>query len=256
MAMAWILGEDLGKVAEAIQIVGVARGVIDRVGGNPRLEATLEDYLGVLHLGRSEPVIARHHLERALDMRARLNGKDAQYASVLQHVAILEGHTDREKALALHHEARTILERELGLGNPETLAVYGGEGATLYELGRYREAADLLERGLATVEKSVGMDSDLAASFLTNLGLARWKLDRLPEARTTLERALAIATKRGPETPRVATLHFNLALVLWDLKQPALSRTHAVASAELYRKIGDTDGAKQAMEIVAVIDEK
>lgn len=211
----------------------------------------------MLHTDRGELVRARHHLGRALDMRARLYGNTGvEYAAVLQHVAYLEQLAgNRDKALAMHHEARTLMETNLGLAHPETLAVLSGEGAMLFHAERYPEAAALLERGLAAVETSIGMDSDLGANVLVNLGLARWKLGKLADARTTFERALAIAVKRGPETPRVATLHFNLALVLYDLALPVLARAHAVDAAALYQRLGDAASEKQAREIIAVIDE-
>src|SRR5262249_42099264 len=64
MTLAWIAAEDRDRYGDALRLAGVAGGVVERLGGNPRLEATLEDHLGVLHLDRHELDLARRHLER------------------------------------------------------------------------------------------------------------------------------------------------------------------------------------------------
>ena len=256
MALAWTLGQDFGRTADAIKLTGVARGVIERGGGNPRLEATLEDFLGVLYLDSDSLVVARHHLERGLVLRERLYGPtDTEYAASLQHLALLEQASgQREKALDMHHRARVISEAALGGGHPEVLAMLGGEGATLYELERYQEANDLLEAGLVTVEKSVGLESELATSFLMNLGLARWKLGKLDGAKTALSQALAILERHAPEAPRAASLHYNLSLVLFDLKDLGAAKAHALQAAKAYEALGQAEEGKAAREIAAEVD--
>lgn len=258
MTLAWIAGEDFGRYGDALRLAGVARGVLERMGGNPRLEASLEDHLGVLHLDRGSLVVARHHLERGLALRERNFGaEDSETAASLQHVAILEQASGNlDKALAMHRRARSITERELGPRHIDSLAMLGAEGATLYELGKYADANALLERGLVTVEEVTGAHSEMTSSFLLNLGLARWKLERFAEAKATFERARAIIEKSTPSAPRAASLYFNLTLLSLDTGAHDDASAYAARAAAVYERLHGPDHADvaQALEMQALAD--
>ncbi|HEX3763909.1 MAG TPA: serine/threonine-protein kinase [Kofleriaceae bacterium] len=239
MALAWMTAEDRDRYADALRLAGVAGGVLQRLGGDPRREATLEDYIGVLHLDRNELADARLHLERGLALREKLLGPASdESARSLQHLAILEESAGNlPRSLELHHRARTIAEAELGPRHFDVLAMLSAEGAGLYKLQRYPEAVDLLARGLATAEQVAGPSSDLAASFLTNLGLAQQELKHYPEARAAFERSYAIHAQHGSDSLGAGTLDLDLALLLVDAGETGPARSHAEHAVAIFEKV-------------------
>src|SRR5439155_934036 len=134
MTLAWITAEDRDRYADALRLAGIAGGVLQRLGGDPRLEGILEDHIGVFHHGRNELADARRHLERALALREKLFGPASDdYARTLQHLAYVEDSAGNlARALELDHRARTIAEAELGPRHPDVLAMLSAEGAMLY----------------------------------------------------------------------------------------------------------------------------
>jgi tetratricopeptide (TPR) repeat protein len=257
MTLAWIAAEDRDRYADALRLAGVAGGVLQRLGGDPRLEATLEDHVGVLHLDRNELADARRHLERGLALREKLLGPASDdYARSLQHLAFLEEAAGNlARALELHHRARTIAEAELGPRHPDVLAMLSAEGAALYKLRRYTEAVDLLGRGLATAEQVAGPSSDLAASFLTNLGLAQQELKHHAEARTAFERSYAIHAQHGSDSLGAATLDLNLALLLLetgDTGETGTARSRAEHAVAIFDKVLGPTNPDLAMALEAL----
>src|SRR6185295_8450285 len=107
MALAWITAEDRARYADAFRFASLAGAVLERIGGNLRLEASIEDLVGVLHLDRHELAPARRHLERGLALREKVFGRtDSEYAASLQHVATLEESAGNlGKALELNRQA-------------------------------------------------------------------------------------------------------------------------------------------------------
>src|SRR5262249_31313589 len=167
MTLAWIAAEDRDRYTDALRLAGVAGGVLERLGGNPRLEASLEDHLRVLHLDRHELHLARRHLQRRLALRAKRYGpRHAHHTASPQHIAMLDEFSgDIAKAIEVYHRARTIAEAELGPQHPEVLAMVSSEGSALYKSERFTDAIALLSPQLARAEQVAGPSSELAASF-------------------------------------------------------------------------------------------
>ncbi|HSS01300.1 MAG TPA: serine/threonine-protein kinase, partial [Kofleriaceae bacterium] len=255
MALAWIAAEDRDRYADALRLAGVAGGVVRRLGGNPRLEATLEDYLGVLRLDRNELDVARQHLERGLALREKLYGPTHdETARSLQHVAFLEESAGNlAKALDLHHRARTIAEAELGPHHPDVLAMLSSEGAALFKLERHAEAAALLTDGLARAERATGPTSELTASFLTNLGLAQGQVKHHADARAAFERSFAIHVHNdGPDSLDAGTLHIDLAFLLIDTSSFNDARAHAERAVAIFDRILGANHPDLAMALEAL----
>jgi tetratricopeptide (TPR) repeat protein/tRNA A-37 threonylcarbamoyl transferase component Bud32 len=239
MTLAWIAAEDRDRYADALRLAGVAGGVLQRLGGDPRLEATLEDHVGILHFDRNELADARRHLERGLALREKLLGPASDdVARSLQHLGFLEDAAGNlTRSLELHHRARTIAEAELGPRHIDVLAMLSAEGAGLYKLKRYTEAVDLLGRGLSIAEQAVGPSSDHAASFLTNLGLAQQELKHHAEARAAFERSYAIHAQHGSDSLGAGTLDIDLALLLLETGEIAPARSHAEHAVAIFAKV-------------------
>jgi eukaryotic-like serine/threonine-protein kinase len=255
MTLAWIAGEDRDRFGDALRLAGVAGGVLARLGGNPRLEATLEDHLGSIQIGRHEYAEARRHLERGLALREKLYGRaDDEYARSLQHLAILEDSEGQyPRSFELSHQARVIAEAALGPRHPDVLIMVSSEGAALFSLGRYPEAVELLTRGLGSAEQATGPSSELVASFLTNLGLAQHHLKHYAEARAAFDRAFAIhAQHGGGDSLDAAGVDINLAELLVDTGEIAQARAHAERAVAIFGKVMTASNPDLAMALEAL----
>jgi predicted Ser/Thr protein kinase len=220
--LVWLIGEEAARPAEAHRFARVAQGAIDRLAGVPRLQAVLEDRVGVLLFDEGKYGAAAPHLERGLALREQVFGPTStQAAASLQHVALLRSAEGKDAAaLELHRRARDNAERALGPSHPEVLMYTNGEAAALFELGKTDEALALLERTLAAIQRNDPDNERDAADLMTNIAIARHKRGELAVARDGLERALAMHEKTtGRDSVLVAAVLFSLAPVLADLGQ-------------------------------------
>ena len=230
----WLIGDEASRPAEAQRFARIAQGAIDRLAGAPRLQAVLEDRVGVLLYNEGKYGEAAPHLERGLALRAQVFGATStQAAASQQHVALLRSAEGKPaQALALHRQARENAERALGPAHPDVLGYTNGEAAALFAIGRRDEALALLERTLAAVQRNDPDDDRDAADLLTNIAIARRQRGELAIARAELERALAMHERTaGPDSPLVAAVLANLGAVLADLGQ------HDEAQARLARAL-------------------
>ena len=101
----------------------------------------------------------------------------------------------------------------------EHISILKNNLALVYkDLGRYEEAAGLLEAALASDQKNFGPDHPEVAIKSSNLATVYKDLGRYEEAAGLLEAALASDQKNfGPDHPTVAIRSSNLALVYRDL---------------------------------------
>ena len=93
-------------------------------------------------------------------------------------------------------------------------------GLVLWNLQKFSDAHEVLERALAMDETTYGPSHPTVARDLNNLGLILRDLGEVAGARTTLEQALAIdEAAYGPNHPTVARDLENLGVVLQDLEE-------------------------------------
>jgi tetratricopeptide (TPR) repeat protein/predicted Ser/Thr protein kinase len=239
--LVWIVGEEQARYTDAMRLAAVARGALERMGGNRRLESVLEDHLGVLHFNKGDHAAARPRLERSLALREALYGPDdLELSATLQHLALLEQAEDRmDRALELHRRARRIAEKAQGPEHLEVIMFLGGEAAVLYEIGRLEEAYALFQRGLEVLARRGRSDSAVAGSFLTNIGLIHARQGRVDEARRSQERALAIYEKVfGPDNPHTGVALLNLGQALAGLKRHGEAIAQYERAAAIFRAKG------------------
>ena len=103
----------------------------------------------------------------------------------------------------------------------ESFSNFQSNLAVVYRnLGRYEEAAGLLEKALASDQASLGEAHVRVARRQSNLALVYRYLRRYEEAAGLLEKALTSAQSNfGAAHPSVATIQSNLALVYKDLRR-------------------------------------
>ncbi|HWM87260.1 MAG TPA: serine/threonine-protein kinase [Kofleriaceae bacterium] len=188
-----VVGTEQMRFDEARRLAQVARGAIQRLGGNARQEAKFEDWLGQMYTREGKAEEARAPLERAIALFTRAYGEEHQLtASALRHLGDAEQLLGKnEVALGLYRRSRAIVEKVYGPDHPRAVSLLGAEGATLFYMNRHREALAIFERGLAAEEKAVGSDTHTAATYHRFIGLASWHLKDNARARRSLERAVA-----------------------------------------------------------------
>jgi eukaryotic-like serine/threonine-protein kinase len=243
--LVWQVGEGLSRYPDALQLARVARGSLERLGGNELIEARLEDYVGTIYLTLEQLDRARPLLERALALREKAYGPgpSPDVAASLQHLGLLFQAEHKDAlALPLHRRAREMVEQIKGPDNEHTLQLLNGETYVYLTLGEHGRVLELAGLGLERLAASGAAESENAASFLGMLGESQRKTGRLDEARRALERALALAEKLlGPD-------HVNTAVSAADLGDALLDAGHAAEAVRLYeravktyeRKLGPT----------------
>jgi len=144
---------------------------------------------------------AREQLQRAHDISEERFGRDHRRTRAaldsLGWLAWQEG--DYAEALAVHGR---LLERRLADYGPRHVLTAFSEHNTalaLAGLGRWQEAATLMETALAAREQARGEEHRATAQSLHYLGLIRWHQGRTDEAGALLARALEIRARLFPE---------------------------------------------------------
>ena len=118
-------------------------------------------------------------------------------------------------SLALPAHAQEALWKELS-----------AKVGTLYQQGRYAEAAKVAKEALGVAEKTVGPDHPAFGVSLNNLAELYRAQGKYAQAEPLYKRALAIVEKTlGPNHPDVATVSENM--------------------AKFYKETGRTDEAKR-----------
>jgi serine/threonine-protein kinase len=203
-----------GRYAESIEVFDHNLAVFARAMGPDRLivgQTLVNRAVARLDLGQFE--LARIDADAALTAFERSVGTD--------HPMVAKAHTlrgdarlqlgDPEGALADFAFALEHERTSLGEDHPSLGTVLTDMGSAYYELSRPAESIDHHRRALAILEKAWGDDHPDIAFVLVNLGLAQRLAGDDAGARTTYERALAIA---GPQN--LATARTRLAELLID----------------------------------------
>jgi tetratricopeptide (TPR) repeat protein len=245
-----LVGESRDRAPHAHRLARLARGAIERLGGDAQREGSLEDWTGELYLaqGRMEP--ARDHLERGLALRLRaLGGSHLIVAGSLQHMARLEHRRgELERALDLYRDARSIAQARLGADHARLAPLFGGEGDVLHEMGRHDEAAVALERALALTERSAG-PGGVAESYLARIGRAHLAAGRPERAIAPLERVLALHERAARAPAELASARHQLARALQRAgRQPERARQLLRDARAGFVESGDANAAATATQ--------
>ena len=187
---------DAGKVEEALgEITALAQSTPD-----PEAKATL-----LLNEARCYRLLGRlPEAKEHLALARRVMPKTEGLLYLLEEDAILHWHEgDRATALKILDGLHAQYGRYLIPGGHEELSmrVESSRGMLLAELGRYSEAAPLLEHSFES--NSPGIDKE---AVLHDLGLSYLQLGRHADARRVLERLL----KEGTRADLTAHAHLYL----------------------------------------------
>jgi CHAT domain-containing protein/tetratricopeptide (TPR) repeat protein len=165
---------------------------------------------------RAEPLA-----ERALRIRQRGQSDSLETAESLHDLS--ETHAalgDHAKAVAAAEQALALRERLAGRESLETAESLNDLGVVHLRMGDVQQAAAFIDRARGIREVLVKRESAEMAESLSNTAAVAWQQNQLEKARQLYEEALAIKslpTVYGPEHPKVATAHVNLAAVYSSL---------------------------------------
>jgi eukaryotic-like serine/threonine-protein kinase len=251
-------GDDLLAARAAAEMIGVrgvylddraraeewgadAQALVDRLGGDAELQATIWNNRGVLADIAGETATAESLYRRALEARREVFGEDhplvADVHVNLGAAAISVGNLDGAKAAFVR--ALEIDERVLGPEHPELLAPLTNLGVVEFHRGRDPRARAYFERALAITERAEGKDSAALLAVLTNLGgVLERRLD-YDQALAAYERALGIGlAAHGDGHPEVAILRNNIGVALDNLGEHERARAQLEAAVEAFERSG------------------
>jgi tetratricopeptide (TPR) repeat protein/predicted Ser/Thr protein kinase len=197
-----------------------ARAVIEGLGGDDELEATLLMYRGQSLLDRNRHAEAEEPLERSVELMEAVHGADdPALAGPLTGlgVAAAYGRRDLDRAVALMQRSLEIQQAALGESHPRLGKAHGNLGIMLKNAGRAKEALEHQEAAVKLFARSPGEGSHLHALTLGNLGVTYFELGELDEAEAAArEAAKHLARLFGEDHPAHANILGLLAGVLGD----------------------------------------
>jgi tetratricopeptide (TPR) repeat protein len=220
-ALAWlvaVVGYDLEKGDDGIAIAVEARGALDRIGGDPRVEAMLESSLGRAYSSMHDyPHMLEHH-KKALALRRRVFGEDdPMTANSHNNVAIALDDADQiEDSLAEHRLALAIRQKVLGPDHPQVAQSLGGVGSALHELGDLDGSIRSNEAAIAIARRTLPPHHVQLVAFLSNQAQNMGEAGRIDDAARVYDEALPILRgdfAKSGRLPRVLCRHAAHVLV-------------------------------------------
>jgi tetratricopeptide (TPR) repeat protein len=212
------IGYHQGRYDDAERWVQQTRATLRRMGGHDRLQAWVENNVGILYhvQGRYPEAIAAYQRARVV-AEAALKPDDPDIARPLGNLAMALNAAGRPaEALAYNQRAVDILRNAYGAGHPEVAMHMSNRGEILNALGRFDEARTLFTSALAVWSKELPPDHPDFGDSLAGIGQSYLGQQAPAKAVAPLEQALAIREKIGAEPLQVADTRFMLARALWD----------------------------------------
>jgi tetratricopeptide (TPR) repeat protein len=203
-ARAWIrlasfAGIEKGQLDEGLRLAQHGRAFIERLGGDPRLEAMLAGDLGIIYrrLGRYDESL--QHFDRAIELGTMVYGPahttiggwiNSAGLTLLEAGKYAEARTRFQRALA-------IFEKEFG-PHPRLATVYVNLGLERFRSGDFEQAAAFAKRSLEIDEREGGPGNSKLVSTLNLIGSSYSELGRHDEGIAALQRAVEL-TQSLPE---------------------------------------------------------
>jgi len=208
--LVWLEGYGLGRYEAAHEHAARAGAWIERIGGDPELEAALLRSQGWLHLktdNLGEAEASFQHSRRVLEgPGAALEDQSEQLAITLNGLASVQTARGRyEAALESFAAAHDAMRVRLGADHPETVVVRLNEAVVLRSLGRLEASRQRLADGLRTLSANLGPEHPRVGEAALNLAVVSTDLGHHEQGLAYAEQALGIFERvLGPEHPNVA----------------------------------------------------
>ncbi len=182
----------------------------------------------------------------------RKNRTIETYASFMEETLRLpdpvRGYGARLTALQLLDEALVLAEERLTEHPDIHTSVHFTVGSAYYELGRYNQAKETLNRALAA--QRAGRSGKQITETLWNLARTHWRLSDYSKAEKRINDALGLATRtEGDESVEVARYSQTKADILYDLGQVEEAGKLYLKASEMSKRlkeVGKTDNLQVA----------
>lgn len=204
--LVWV-GSTMGKFDDSKAWSGYAQATIDRMGGNPELELTLLNSLGVLHLKQAQYDQALDRFDRAIRIgEAAFGPDDMRLAATLNNIGVILRRKGKyDEARERFERSLAIRERTLGTTHPEICSPLLNIGTVLKMKGDEDGALVYYRRSLAIKEGALGLEHPSLAADLHNIGGVLLHQKKYAEALSHFERARNLnANALGAQHPEVA----------------------------------------------------
>ena len=226
--LVWVVGERLGKYADAHELARAAQAKIDRLGRGELLQALLDGHVATLFEEEGKYKDADARATRVLATREKVLGPDdysvGEALGDLGDIKVQLGGYD--EAIGLYRRALKIMANTVGGAHPKTGSLHVNLGAALRSAGHLDEAVAEYKRALEIIERSLGRDHPMVATVDINYGAVLLEEGHEGDAEAQFKRALEIWTKNlGPDHPSTATAWFRLGNVA--LKEGRAAEAHA-----------------------------
>lgn len=144
---------------------------------------------------------------------------------------------DLEGALEAVEKAQAFVEAGSRPGSNRRAVLMSTHGAVLFELGRFDEALDLLQRAKALHAESIGTSHPGYAGVVQNIGsLHTARGEPLEGRRYFLEALKVMEALLGEDSTQLADLHYNLGVVDVDLGELDAAEAAFETAREMYER--------------------
>ncbi len=189
--------------------IQVAASAIDRLGGDPLLEAARLNALGAVLVaeGRYEDAIDAYTrcLDVARERLGALHPKTLQTAMNLGVLLRMSGRID--EAIVLTGDTLTAAEQTLGALHPQVAALWVNLGSAFAAARRPAEAIPAFERAVTIYEHGNAEPSAALAMSWSNLSVAQALQGQLDDALDAARKARRLGEQIfGPDDPKVAQM--------------------------------------------------
>ncbi len=202
IALVSLVGWRLERPQEGLAFAQLARGKIDRLGGDRKLEAALAEATGDAQWQAGERVAALDSYRGALKEFSALEGPEGidvvRLRSSIGWVLMEQGHTAEARVELT--TAKELREKLLGPDHPSLVASWNELGEIAMSSGETGEAVKCFERALALARAAHGNDSLSTARMALNLAHGLEEDDRAVEGEPLVDHASEIA-ERHADTP-------------------------------------------------------
>jgi eukaryotic-like serine/threonine-protein kinase len=216
IGLTWLSNGADGDLASAERWARHGLAATARMGGEPELEAQLQNALGMAYLEHDRFVEAQTCFRNGLAIREAAFGPDhASLSEPLNAMGQLLGKQGEHPQAAEYFErARRLMEREYGPQHPNTAAAIGNLGVTYGRMGQVERARMAHEEALAIRLASLGPDHPHTATSHYNIAVAFMEQGLLDDALAHNLQALAIYRRVfGGQSLDVATALGNIAAI-------------------------------------------
>jgi serine/threonine protein kinase len=208
--LSMVQGDDLQHYDDAQRSAELAAAALERLGGQPRIEAELANAVGATAFRRSKLGEARAAFDRGLKICER--APECRTAGLLNNLgSVADQEGDYVAAESYYRRSLELRERTLGRDHPDVVPVLLNLGDLAIEQGQNDLAIERFKRADAIVERAHGREHVEAAAVLSRIADVEMRAGHFDRARAAYQRALTIREhSQGPN-------HVDVAVVLDEL---------------------------------------